>query len=379
MKINITGKYLHIGKSNSSGVNNKILDQFNLLSKDFIVDKIEVKSKRRNVFQKILSLLPFVESGYDYHIHLSKILKDDFLYIRKPNYDLGLYRFLKEIKNLNKKLLILIEIPTYPYFFDTYFHNLFHFFRNFHLYLKDYFYKKRISQFVNNFIVYSNHNEVLQIPTIKINNGCNVSNYSVRKIKSDFYNGTIRLLFVGHISKSSGLERIIRGLNHYNNNFSSYKIIVNVIGNGKEIFYYKKLVKKYNLMGNFIFHGYLEKDRFDYFYDISDMAIASLGLYKNKVEIGNFLKISEYLAKGMPILTGSKIGFFQNYSFPFDLNFPSDNSFIDFNRIIDFLNFIYSNNSPEEISTLINKYAIEFVDISKSFLPILNRIKQRNT
>ena len=88
------------------------------------------------------------------------------------------------------------------------------------------------------------------------------------------------------------------------------------------------------------------------------------------------LKTREYLAKGLPIIAGSKVDLFINQKFDYLLEFPNDDSCIQVEQIIEFFDSIY-NRSFEEINSQIRQYAEERCDMSSVLKPIVEFIKSR--
>lgn len=374
IKYNISGKYIYFGKSSSNGVNRKIQDQIDFFRIFFKIDEVKVTPKKRNLFERILSLIPFVNAGQNYDIIIPEVIKSNFLYIRKTTFDSSFYKFLKTIRKSNPKCLIIIEIPTYPYFFDTYAHNFIHFIRNAHLYLKDLLYRRKVSKLLNYYSIFCLDDYLFSVPTIKVNNGANINKIKTRIPSSNFINGEINVIAVAHMGPHSGFERIILGLYNYMKSSPKYNYQINIIGDGDELAHYKFLVKKYQLELNIKFHGRLSENEINKFYNTADIAIASLGLYKYKINIGNFLKISEYLAKGLPIITGSDIGIFKDNPFEYEIKFENNKSPIDFHRVSNFIEWIYHNNSQHQLSIKIRDFAVEYSDVAKTFQPIINTI-----
>ena len=85
------------------------------------------------------------------------------------------------------------------------------------------------------------------------------------------------------------------------------------------------------------------------------------GLYKDKRYYVSSIKAREYLAKGLPVITGVRSDVFERYPTDYYLEFPNDKSPLDMNQIIKFCNKMYEERN---IHKNIREYAKKTVDNS---------------
>ena len=92
-----------------------------------------------------------------------------------------------------------------------------------------------------------------------------------------------------------------------------------------------------------------------------NLAVCPLEMYRISLKEAASLKTCEYLARGIPILTGNDD---ENLSNPgselFHYKVANDNTLINFNSIISFINFNAKNQ--KNISISMRNYAIKYVD-----------------
>ena len=105
---------------------------------------------------------------------------------------------------------------------------------------------------------------------------------------------------------------------------------------------YKSLVKKYCLENQVYFYGALSGDELTSVFDRGDIAVSSLGCHRIGIYEGSFLKSREYLCRGLPMITSTKIDILSD-DFEYCFRVPEDDSFIDIEKIVDYVNDLYKN------------------------------------
>ena len=146
---------------------------------------------------------------------------------------------------------------------------------------------------------------------------------------------------------------------------------MHIVGDGPEIINYKKIVADNHLENIVIFHGVLKGKKLFDIYDISNIAIESLNRKSSKIDVSSSLKSREYLAKGLPIISGCKIDILdKNYKY---LKIIDINN-LNFEEIIDFYDSIYAQTDSKTITNEIRNHAYKLCDIHFTLQPILNYI-----
>ncbi len=101
------------------------------------------------------------------------------------------------------------------------------------------------------------------------------------------------------------------------------------------------------------FHGFInDSELINTIISKTDIAITSLAMFRNHLQEGATLKFRQYLASGLPVITGYTDVDTQD-GLDFILEFPNDDSNIDFLKIQDF----YSQTSKLRRSGKISEYA----------------------
>lgn len=362
------GYYIYFGAQDSSGVNKKIEMQVREMDKFFRVDTIEVPKIPRNFFKKILGLMPWISNNYDYDMLLVKLKDPDFIYIRTVLADKKYVAFLRDVRRKYPECRIMIEYPTFPYERE-------------HLkigeiffLLKDVIYRKKLNPYVNRFVTYSQDEKIWGVPTIKVVNGIDVE--AVSPVTPHNHGSEIHLIAVASFQKSHGYERCLMGLAEYDK-YNKRRVVLHFVGDGTELIYYKGLVKKFALEKVVIFHGKRLGEELDAIYNLADIALGIFGLYKVKVYNSSALKIREYLAKGLPVVSGCNEDAFNNEKKDFLLQFPNNNSVIDINKVVQFYEDIYECGvSREDVHNNIRLYAKENIDMSVVLQPVIKYINE---
>ena len=114
----------------------------------------------------------------------------------------------------------------------------------------------------------------------------------------------------------------------------------------------------------------------DPIYDKADAGLGFFGLYKDKMSTISSLKSVEYLAKGLPVISGcvEDIMKYENGKSFFKI-FPNDESVIDIKEIVGFYDSVYNNNKDRNsVHREIRNFARQTVDMSVVMKPVINYI-----
>lgn len=352
--------YFKIG-DNHIGVESKIKAQIKAFNEYATVALIPVISKTRTFAVKVKSRIPFGSFGFDYETVCGQIEDPDFIYIRPAYVDRGYVLFLKRIKQLFPKVKIVCELYTYPYDRDFY-----HTFSAIPLFIKDVIHRKKLKRYIDRFATLTNDEFIFGVKTIHIENGIDLEaipcDYNRRTEQ-----GVIRLLSVAIIQEYHGIERLIEGLHVYYTSGGKRSIIFRVVGysNDNTLENLKKLSIRYGLQNNIIFTGEKRGEELHELISQSDIGVCSLGLYKLGIQVASPLKSREYLAYGLPMISGCKMYLFDEKDFPYCLEFPNDSTPIDIEKVVSFYDSIYVNNerNTEQIISIIRQFAEENIDI----------------
>lgn len=248
-------------------------------------------------------------------------------YIRYALSDIWFVRFLKELKRLEIKRVL--EFPTIPYDGEGWVLRP----------IEDKYYRNELYKYIDCCTTYSNYKTVFKIPCITLINGVDINEHPIKKCRKKDEN--LIIVAVATLSKWHGYERVIQGIHNYYLNGGEKNILFNIVGEGNQLQYYRRIVNECGLNEHVLFCGKLEGEELDRIYDNSDIAIGSLGFYKAGLQSGAPIKLREYCARGIPFVYGyDDISFSSNNYFGYQV--PNDATPIDMQNIIHFYEQIYN-------------------------------------
>lgn len=299
-----------------------------------------------------------------YMIKYMKPEQYDCVYVRHTGrIDPWLLRVLKLLHNSGA--IILYEFPTFPY-------EQLRFTKMGKIdQAIDYIFRRYLRLYVDRTITMTGHDEILNIPNIYILNGICVDD--IKPISSTEDNGTIDLLAVACFYSYHGYDRIISSLSRYYHQGGNKEIKLHMVGEGPASEELKQHAKEYDVEDKVIFYGFKTGEELDEIYEKADIALGSLALYRINIDISSNLKIREYLAKGLPIISGCKEDAFDYKSeYKYYLQVLNDSSDIEMKTIIDFYARVYDDKlSRARIREEIRSYAKEKVDMMNTMKPIV--------
>lgn len=366
------GYFIPFGARKIVSIDKKIDMQIQQLSTAASIEEVDVDITSKNFFRNALSVLPYIELPWDYTAAYQKIQNPDFIFMRRTGADRSLIKFLKYIKTRYPQCKVVMEVATYPYIRES-----LQRIDGWVLLLKDLYNRRKLKKYVDRIVTYSDDLKIFDISTIRVMNGIDVK--SIKPIYDDGNSEAriIRLLAVGVLQKSHGYERCIKGLAQYYFNNPSRVIEIHIVGEGTELNYYKNLVAQYHLENYVIFYGRKIGAELDQIYNNMDIALGPFGAYKRRIFKSSSLKIREYLAKGLPIISGCREDVFDDTpDYPFYLQMPNDNSLIDMRDILCFYDCIYCGNiTRQTVHDKIREFAKIKVDMGITMKPIIEYLQ----
>ncbi|MFL2120880.1 glycosyltransferase [Marinilactibacillus psychrotolerans] len=365
--------YRDINYEKLNGIDKKVISQLETFKDAGINCKLEImQSNKKDFWHKLYNTvtcrLPFGNTDPTWRFN-PKFNEVDFIYLRRPtSINYPMLKVLRKIKKKNPKIKIIMEIPTYPY--DD---ELKSKVKDYPRYLKDIYSRRKLEGLVDRIAVQNNVDKIFNIPTLNFTNGIRVKEIKPREVLKT---KGINICAVASMEPWQGYERVILGLSNYYKNGGNVDVNIYLVGEGNEKATYEKMVNELNLNDHIHFEGFLSGKQLERIYSKSDIALDSFGRYKTKNEFSTSLKSREYLAKGLPIVSGSKIDII-NKSFPYYYEFASNSSTVDFKKIIEFYHEIYlAGKVKDEIIQEIRDYAFLVCDMSISMNEIITYIKK---
>ncbi len=320
----------------------------------------------------IRSSLPFLSDGVAWPDPLS-LADADYLYIRKPRFfSKDFIAFLKKLKTINPQILVICEIPTYPY--DKEMMRP----RTLPAFQKDKKYRTRLEGLVDYFADLSNHQCIFGLPTLPFFNGVDLDRIEARKPSGNDF--AINMIFVAFFEFWHGADRLISGLNDYYQNSGARNIHINLVGDGGEIPALKKTVEQLGLTDRVTFHGSMTPDQIDGIYDQCQLAVSTLGMHRiDPNATSSSLKSREYLAKGIPFIHSSQVDVFIDNPNDFCLELPVSDDPIDFFKVVEHFDRIHEQKTEAELIDEIRNYAEETVSMEKAMNAVIEKIKSHGT
>lgn len=284
---------------------------------------------------KVLFGLGNITRNTSLYVAVRKYIKEntfEYCYIRDVPATPTYVMMLRAIKKSGAK--ILIEIPTYPIKgeFDS---DKWH--RKIIRKILENNMKKGAS-FVDLFLLLGEKaDSYLGRPAINIENGVDINTFNEKKHLED--SDSINMVFIGKVARWHGIDRIINGMHNYYREVPkpSREVFFHVIGNDADgtLKSCRELVERYKLGKYISFEGPKYGVEADIFFNISHVAIASLGDHRRKVNNISLLKIKEYMARGIPFVYSMDDNMI-NENWNFCIKIPKDESPVNINEVVSF-------------------------------------------
>lgn len=357
------GIYLSQDLSHAKGIQKKILRQIEEFKKNGyeMTDHINC---RRTKFHLLLNVIPFISRQY-FKTNNIKWEEYDFVYLRKPAiFDASVIRLLKNIKKNNPDIIIVLEIPTFPYVDE--FNGLL----KYDVLLKESIWTRLLKKYVDKIITYSDDKSIFGIPCINISNAYDFE--SVPSVNESIQQ-EIHLLAVATLCFYHGYDRVIEGLRNYYKKNPKIIIKFTLVGDGPVLKQYKTLIKEYNLDSVVSLVGKKDINELGNYYRNADIGVDSLGRYRSNIYYNSSLKGKEYLANGLPIISGVKTDL-DGEDLPFYYRVSNDSEPIDFFEVVEWYQKLVLNSSKKELSEKIYHYGKEKFSFSKTFEPVIQYI-----
>ena len=343
-------------ETGNSGVGRKIDAQYQSFCNHGFDMEFYVFRKPVDKWNKIVRRLPFSNKNHVWE-HNKKYEGKDFIYLRRPQaMSRPFINFLKKIKQQNPQIKIIMEIPTFPYdkeMTKDWF--------NYPLFIKDKIARKKLEGLIDRITCVSDEKQIYGIETIKIRNGFDFQGNSVER-HSDL--DSINIACVAWFSFWHGYDRLINGLKSYYDQGGDYNIILHFIGEGPELTSYKELAKEVGMDSHVIFYGKKNKDEIFSILCKCNIGAGTLGMYrKGYFGLDASLKLREYMASGLPLITGAETDVSQIKELKrFVLEYPNDETIINIDIIIAYLNNLnlMFNNDENMLGRTIRLYAEKY-------------------
>ena len=359
------GIYITQDLTHADGINEKIYKQIESFKQAGI--DVEMRANpRRTLLTLVHNLIPFFSKQYfntdvDWQ-------NQDFVYIRKGAVlDRSVLNLVKKVKLLNPKIKIILEMPTYPYIDE------FPWFIKWDIWLKEKIATSKLKKYIDCIVTYSDDSEIFGIPCLNISNA-----YDFKQIPhySENEEDAIHLIAVASLTFYHGYDRVIEGMkNYYQSGKASQEVKFTPIGDGPVLEGYRKLVEEYQLVDKISLVGRKKQSELAPYFNQADIGVDSLGRHRSGVVYNSSLKGKEYLAKGLPIVSGVKTDL-DDRDFPYYLRVSADDTPLDISEIIKFYYDIMKNKTKQDLALEIFLYGKNNFSFDKTFKSVIDFVRE---
>lgn len=261
-------------------------------------------------------------------IKLMKMAKWDYTYWRLAPCWLTTYQASKSIRKNGAQYVL--EFPTFSSVREKQLSRI----RELFLVYSD-FWQRKVEKQVNCFVMIGEDvgGEYRGKPAVNISNGINLDTLVMRNPKQD--PECIHILALASMSYWHGYDRLIQSLAEYR---GDHKIRIHMVGgdDGGSLTEWKKLTSKLGLNDSVIFHGQKNGSELEEMFDLCDVGINSMGMYRKGFTMTSELKTREYAARGLPFVCSVQDPSLIEEGDSLWLQIPNDDTIPDMEDIVDF-------------------------------------------
>ncbi|PKM86807.1 MAG: hypothetical protein CVU87_11000 [Firmicutes bacterium HGW-Firmicutes-12] len=297
-------------RSDYLGVKYKIFGQINAFNaiNEVSMHLLAIEDNYLVLRDDKLSIIFSTELKNNYLIKSKQIKKELSKFLQLYQYEFIYYRYAvgdflmsSILRYAQKKYVfkLIVEVATYPYVdeIDKSF-----------LSLLDKVSVNLLSQSISFIVSYTIEEPIFGKRVVHINNA--LDKEFVEAIKSKIFQSyanakqEIHFIGIGNLSKWHGYDRLIKSIAEYANGVQKpdYKIVFNIVGQGKEFDYLVSLSKEYKIENNCIFHGFLEREEIVNLINFNSIGVSALANHRRGLSGDKSLKNREYIAYGLPLI-----------------------------------------------------------------------------
>lgn len=299
---------------------------------------------------------------------IKKIVKNkkfDYVYMRKMPLFPSALAMGKEIRKQDAKLVF--EIPTYSYIDEW--KKITSLLRRVFLRFSESL-EKMFNKYISLYTIMGRdeEGEFRGKPALNIKNGINVKAIKKKEISNS---EEIHLIAVASMCYWHGYDRVINGLALYE---GDRKVILHMVGPDGDgsLSEWKTLVNKLEIEKKVVFHGKVYGNELDQLFDKCNVAISTLGLYRQNTNSSGVLKSREYMARGIPfVYAGVDVSF--DSDFLYAKKVANDNSNINIEEIISFFDKVRN----DDYSQIMRQYAEDNMSWENEFIKVMSFFKKK--
>lgn len=261
----------------------------------------------------------------------------------------------------------IFEFPTYTTVREKSFSKLRELF-----YIYSDFWQKKVEKYVSCFVMIGEDagGEYRGKPAINISNGINLEALPVRTPKED--PECIHILALASMSYWHGYDRLINSLANYDGN---QKIMIHMVGgnDGGYLSEWKELTDQLGLNEQVIFHGPKSGAELEEIFDLCDIGINSMGMYRKGFTMTSELKAREYAARGLPFVCSVQDPALVDHKKNLWLQISNDDSIPNMDEIVD---FVMKMRVDPDHTVKLRKYAQDHMTWESQYKQVFKRIEE---
>lgn len=206
-------------------------------------------------------------------------------------------------------------------------------------------------------------------PAVNISNGIDLDVIPARDRRPD--PDAVHILALASMSYWHGYDRLIRSLAAYR---GSEHVVIHMVGpnDGGSVPEWKALTEELGLGDRVLFHGSKSGPELDELFDLCDIGVNSLGMYRKGFSVTSELKSREYAARGLPFVCSVDDPALEHAAEPMWLRVSNDDSIPDMERIVQFA--LDMRRAPDCVGRL-RAYAAEHLTWESQYRMVFDKIK----
>ena len=111
-------------------------------------------------------------------------------------------------------------------------------------------------------------------------------------------------------------------------------------------------------------------------FQTADIGMDCFGSYKRNVSVSSSLKTREYLARGLPVISGCRQDIFEQSPCAWHLEFPNDSTPVDIQKVFDFYDSLFRGREKKAVFSEIRKYAERNAAMEKTLAPVIQYLRE---
>lgn len=350
-----------------TGVDKKVMDQINELKRNGIDCRFLHCPMSSSLASKVRATLTGGDDGIAWP-SVDELDSPAFIYLRRPRIVSDRFiRFLKELKEKDPDVLVLYEIPTYPY--DNEMRGLLR-----PALRRDRKNRWQLEGLVDRIVDLTGAPTIFDIPTLQIANGLDLGRVHPRMAEGR--PSEVKMVCAANFEFWHGVDRVLMGLARYAEKGAERPVSLHLAGGGGALPGLEKLAAELGLQDHVTFYGPLGAEELDQLYDECSLGVECLGIHRrNDADyVTTSLKSKEYLAKGLPFIYSGTLDVIQPGLERFVHQVPFDDAPIDIERVVAFHDGLYEQGQRTVIQEL-RAFAEEHVSMAVAFKEVVDALE----